>query len=129
MKYLRFRLWIQVVLLATTLTVSQLFAEQPTQPSADNAAHHDSNNSYVGKGILDVLPQNGAAVKASFPDPSGTVKSSAPGRTYGTLTAILIAAGGAAALAYFLTRPAPPKPPVPTFVSAGTPVITVPAGH
>ena len=128
MKYLRFRLCIKVALLTTTLTVSQLFAEQPLQPKADNTSH-DSETSYVGRGILETLPRSGGVVKAGFPNPGGTVRSSAPGRTYGTLTAILIAAGGAAALAYFLARPGPPIPPVPTSVTAGTPVITAPPGH
>jgi hypothetical protein len=128
MKYSRFRVSIQVVLLTTTITVSQLFAEQPAQPKADNTGH-DSETSYVGQGILKVLPRNGGASKTAFPDPGGMVKSSAPGRTYGSLTTILIAAGGAAALAYFLTRPGKPVPPVPTSVTAGTPVITAPPGH
>jgi hypothetical protein len=129
MKYLRVRLCIPVVLLTITVTVSQLSAEQPPQPNVDNT-RHNAENSYVGDGILRVLPRNGAAVQSPFPsDPGAGVKNSSPGRTYGALTAILAAAGGAALLAYLLTRPPKPIPPVLTSVTAGTPVISAPPGR
>src|ERR1051326_2948886 len=104
MKYFRFRLCIQVVLLITTVSVSPILAEQAIPPKADNTVH-GSQTPYVGPGILDVLPKSGGTVKSAFPSGSdASVKVSSPGRTYGTLTAILIAAGGAAALGFLLTR-------------------------
>src|SRR5215470_16007729 len=103
MKYLR--LCSQVVLLTTTVTFSQVFAEEPPKPTI-NPTYHDGDNSFVGQGILEVLPKTSAAVKAGFPSDPGRpgVKVSSPGRTYGTLTAILVAAGGAAAFSLLLTR-------------------------
>lgn len=127
MKYLR--LWIQVVLLTATLTLSPVFAEALPQPKIDTK-EQENETAYVGHGILDVLPRSGAAAKKAFPDPpGGGVQVSSPGRTYGTLVAILAAAGGAAALAYFFTRPPKPVPPVPTTVTTGTPIISAPPGH
>jgi hypothetical protein len=143
MKYLRFRVCIQVVLLTTTVTLSQVLAEESPQQKLNNT-QENGGNSYVGQGILQVLPKSAGAVKEAFPsDPGRTdVKVSSPGRTYGTLTAILIAAGGAAALSFLLTRggdkhatPAPVATsatagtPVTTSVTPGTPVIIAPPGH
>jgi hypothetical protein len=140
MKYLRFRVCIQVVLLTTTVTLSQVLAEESPQQKLNNT-QDNGGNWYVGQGILQVLPTSAGAVKAAFPndrDRTGE-KVSSPGRTYGALTAILIAAGGAAALSYMLTRggdnkhatPATPAPPAPvtTSVTPGTPVIIAPPGH
>jgi hypothetical protein len=155
MKYLRFRVCIQVVLLTTTVTLSQVFAEESPQQKVNNDTQNNGGNSYVGQGILQVLPKSAGAVKAAFPsDPGRTgVKISSPGRTYGALTVILAAAGGAAALSFLLTRggdkhaspapvttspPAPvtlapvttsPLAPVTTSVTPGTPVISAPPGH
>src|SRR5438105_10039602 len=121
MKYLKFRWCIPVVLLTTTLSLSMVFAE---------------DNTLVGHSILSAVPQNSGAVKRAFPDPNGTgVKISSPGRTYGRLTAILVAAGGAAAVSLLLTRggqkqqPNTPTAPVTTSVTAGAPVITAPPSH
>ena len=133
MKYLRLRVCIQVVLLTTTVTLSQVLAEESPQQKLNNT-QDGGGNSYVGQGILQVLPRGGGAVNAAFPsDPGRTdVKVSSPGRTYGTLTVILIAAGGAAALSFLLTRGgdkhAPPAP-VTTSVTTGTPIIIAPSGH
>jgi len=146
MKYLRFRVCIQVVLLTTTVTLSQVLAEESPQQKPNNT-QDSGGNSYVGQGILQVLPKSAGAAKAAFPNDQGRtgVKVSSPGRTYGALTVILIAAGGAAALSYLLTRGgdkhAPPAPvttspiapvttsPVTTSVTPGTPVISAPPGH
>ena len=149
MKYLRLRVCIQVVLLTTTVTLSQVLAEESPQQKPNNI-QDSGGNSYVGQGILQVLPKSAGAVKAAFPsDPGRTgAKVRSPGRTYGALTVILMAAGGAAALSYLLTRggdkhaplaPATTSPlapvatspvaPVTTSVTASAPVISAPPGH
>ena len=130
MKYLRFRVCIQVVLLTTTVTLSQVLAEESPQQKVNNDTQDNGGNSYVGQGILQVLPKNGGAVKAAFPSDPGKTdeKVTSPGRT-GTLTAILLAAGGAAALSFLLTRGGDkhaPAVPVITSVTPGTPVISAP---
>jgi hypothetical protein len=150
MKYLRLRVCIQVVLLTTTVTLSQVFAEESPQQKVNNDTQNNGENSYVGQGILQVLPKSAGTVKAAFPsDPGRTgAKVRSPGRTYGALTVILMAAGGAAALSYLLTRggdkhaplaPATTSPlapvatspvaPVTTSVTASAPVISAPPGH
>lgn len=134
MMYLRFRLGLQCILLTTTISLSPVFGENGPQSSV-NEIHAENGTPLVGPSILSGLPHSGSVVKSGFPsDPGGSgVKISSPGRTYGTLIAILAAAGGATALALLLThggqKQSSTPSPVITSVTTGAPVISAPPGH
>src|SRR5437763_1583722 len=135
MKYLKLRLWIQVLVVATAISVSPLVAQDILHPIVDNKTQEGFGNSQVGSAILSVLTKTAAPVNAAFPsDGRNAEKTTSPGKTYGTLIAIVAVAGGIVAASLLLagggSKPATSSTaPVNTSVSAGSPVITPPASH
>jgi hypothetical protein len=138
MKYLKLRLWIQVLVVATAISVSPLVAQDISHPIADNKTQQDFGNSQVGSVILSVLPKKAVPVNAAFPtDGKNAEKTTSPGKTYGPLIAIVAVAGGIVAASLLLvgggskpgTSSTSSTAPVNTSVTAGSPVITPPASH
>jgi hypothetical protein len=133
--------------LVATLSLSALMAQDQSasklkifleRNKATNNTLERAGNSVVGSSILSALPSRRAgAAFTDFQDQTGTsgTQATSPGRTYGTIIGVLIAAGAVAAFLVFSgddgKKQSAPQPagPAGTVITAGTPAVNPPSNR